>query len=223
MYPRDASLSFLRERVDRFLFGDPRMSAFIVAIIAILFCCVSSCSFGVLLNYASKNRNPPPVASTAAPPPPATEATSAPTKAPQIIKSAKPGDTVAKGGASAKKTTAPTSAPAAPAGGGKVIAEKARTSYYRPNDNDPPGSRNCAYKNPCTSQEQGSPSSAAHAADGSSPYKKGALYTISGAGKPPFCVRIDDTCAACKGTWIDIFLENGQKLPFDYAKISEGC
>jgi Zn-finger nucleic acid-binding protein len=37
------------------------------------------------------------------------------------------------------------------------------------------------------------------------------------------CVRIDDTCASCKGVWMDIFLEDGKKLPFDYAKITEGC
>ena len=199
------------------------MSPFIVAILAILFCCVSSCSFGVLLNYASKNRNPPPAATVAPPPPPqVAEATSAPTKAPQVIKSAKPGDTVAKGGGSTK-TTAPSAGTTAPAGGGKVVAERARSTFYNPANNSPSGSRACAYKNPCTSPDQGSPSSAAHARFGGSPYVKGGLYTIEGPGKPPFCVRIDDTCDACKGTHIDIFLEDGKKLPFDYARVSEGC
>jgi hypothetical protein len=199
-----------------------------IAIVVASLSSSSSC-YGVLANYASKNRNPPPAAQGAVtvgapveqPPAAADAATKAPkTKAPKVVKAAKPGDTVAKGGG-APKGAAPIGAP--PAGGGKVVDAKARVTYYRPGDNDPPGSRNCAYKNPCTSPDQGSPSSAAHAANGSSPYKKGGLYTISGAGKPPFCVRIDDTCAACKGSWIDIFLENGQKLPFDYAKVSEGC
>ena len=124
------------------------------------------------------------------------------------------------------KPAAPAPAPdpgPAPGGKGAVIDEKARCTYYFPISNDPPGSRNCAYQKQCTSPDQGSPSSAAHAANGSSPYKKGGLYTIAGAGRPPFCVRIDDTCAACKGTWIDVFLEDGQKLPFDYAKVTEGC
>lgn len=115
----------------------------------------------------------------------------------------------------------PPAPPALPGGTGKVVDERARVTYYRPADNDPPNSRNCAYTPKCTSPNQGSPSSAAHGRG--SPYAKGGLYTISGAGRPPFCVRIDDTCAACKGTWIDVFLEDGQRLPFDYAKVTEGC
>lgn len=232
MYPRHAlRRPFLEERVRVFccVIADMNAAAILAAIALVVLCLSSSSS--VVLNYGSKHRNPPPAATTAAPappapapPPPADEATSAPTKAPKVIKAAKPGDIVAKGGgASTKKTAAPTTAPAPPAGGGKVIAERARTTFYNPENNTPSGSRACAYRNPCTSPDQGSPSSAAHARSGGSPYTKGGLYTIEGPGKPPFCVRIDDTCDACKGTHIDIFLEDGKKLPYDYAKVTEGC
>lgn len=136
------------------------------------------------------------------------------------------------------KTSAPTSAPtptsapsaatpapaSTPGGGGKVVAERARTTWYNPINNDPSGSRNCAYRKECVSPDQGSPSSAAHSMKVPSIYQKGALYTVHGeGGAKSMCVRVDDLCAGCSSTQLDIFLEDGKSLPFDYAKITEGC
>ena len=119
---------------------------------------------------------------------------------------------------------APAVAAPAAAGAGTVIAQNARITYYWPSSNTPPGSDACAYVASCTAKGSAVPSSAAHALDGSSPYVKGQTYTISGPGMTPFCVRIDDQCAACKGTWMDVFMPEGQTLPFDYATtVTAGC
>lgn len=106
----------------------------------------------------------------------------------------------------------------------ELIAARARVTYYNPANNDPPGSRACAFSGQCTSPTQGSPSSAARALHGPSPYERGAQYLIvPDDGSKPLCVRIDDECAGCHDSHIDVFLEDGDTLPYDYGAIYRGC
>lgn len=126
------------------------------------------------------------------------------------------------------QTSAPSAETTAPAqaasGGGKVVAERARTTFYQKSNNDPPGSDACAYIPHCISPTQGTPSSAAHSMKVPSIYKKGALYTVHGeGGAKPMCVKVDDLCAGCTSSQLDIYIDDGVTLPFDYAKITEGC
>ena len=103
----------------------------------------------------------------------------------------------------------------------RVIDARARVTWYSRMSNDPPGSDACAYIPHCVPLGGGNPSSAA--AGRGSPYVRGGLYTISGAGRAPFCVRLDDLCASCRGSHIDVYVGDGPGLPFDYATVSEGC
>ena len=224
-------------------FDETHMGA-VIAIVAVGLFLLCTCTSFVIwwfwdkLPFGKKNAAGATAASAAAetgllagtvpmPPAPAVPAPAVPAPASQPAPGPAAAPAAAPAGGPAAAAPAPAgpaaSVVAAPKAGGRVIAQKARTSYYNPGNNDPPGSRACAYKNPCTAKGEASPSSAAHAARGGSPYTKGGLYTISGAGMAPFCVRIDDTCAACTGDHIDVFLNDGQKLPFDYATVTEGC
>lgn len=106
---------------------------------------------------------------------------------------------------------------------GSPVSKHSRCTYYNPSNNDPPGSLDGAYRTPLIWKGQASISSAAHAMKGASPYKKGGVYTVVGGKGDKFCVRIDDTCAACKGTWFDIFLKDGDSLPYDFCDVYEGC
>jgi hypothetical protein len=100
-------------------------------------------------------------------------------------------------------------------GVGAVIDTHARCTYYNPSNNDPPGSWAGAFVDVLTPLHQSSPSSIAMGSG--SPYKKFGLYTVTGiGGGGTFCVRVEDTCAACTGTHFDIFLVDGETFPVDY-------
>ena len=101
-----------------------------------------------------------------------------------------------------------------------MIDANAKMTYYWASSNDPPGDK-CAYTGRCVPYGAGKVASAAHGRG--SPYAKGGLYTVAGRGLSPFCVRIDDICAACRGTWLDVFMPQGKRLPFESASVSQGC